>query len=154
MVSPAEAPAVLADSAVPAPDAAAARLDAASAPATDETRIPAAMPQDMIPEAAPAAAAPEAQPQSDQASDQAREPAPAPDETEPGLAGLAEMNTRVLAFMRDETEAALSFWSALCEARTPADVARLQVAEVRRSLAAALACWSDLARLALRRRAF
>ncbi|MBY0298167.1 MAG: phasin family protein [Methylobacterium sp.] len=64
------------------------------------------------------------------------------------LRGVAEINARLLAFMRDETEAAFSFWRALRNASNPGEAMQLHAEEVGRIVTAAFACWSDVTRRA------
>ncbi|MEA1830787.1 phasin family protein [Methylobacterium durans] len=61
---------------------------------------------------------------------------------------VSGMNATVLAFIRNESAAALSHLQALGSAKSPADLIRLQVAEMQRVADASLTCWSDLARKA------
>ncbi|GJE04161.1 phasin family protein [Methylobacterium isbiliense] len=64
------------------------------------------------------------------------------------LRGVAEINARLLAFMRDETEAAFSFWRALRTTSNPGEAMQLHAEEVGRIVTAAFACWSDVTRRA------
>ncbi|WP_407529547.1 phasin family protein [Methylobacterium oryzisoli] len=70
------------------------------------------------------------------------------DEAASALRGVVEINLRLLTFMRDETEAAFSFWRALRGASGPGEAMQLQAEEVGRIVSAAVACWSDVSRRA------
>lgn len=60
------------------------------------------------------------------------------------------MGSILIAYMQSESAAAMSHMRALGEARSPADMIRLQVTEMQRVADASLTCWVALARSASR----
>ncbi len=54
---------------------------------------------------------------------------------------MVEIGSTIAQYMRGEGEAALAHVRALTDARTPADLIRLQVGEVQRAADASLSCW-------------
>ncbi len=59
----------------------------------------------------------------------------------PGRWDVVEIGSTIARYMRGEGEAAMAHFRALSDARTPADLIRLQVGEVQRAADASLSCW-------------
>jgi hypothetical protein len=59
---------------------------------------------------------------------------------------VAGIGATVAGYVRGESEAVAAHLRALSEARSPADVIRLQVGEIQRAADASLTCWSTVAR--------
>ncbi|MCJ2137517.1 hypothetical protein MKK69_26325 [Methylobacterium sp. J-026] len=74
-----------------------------------------------------------------------RQAVPAPMQDPVALApdrfDMVEIGSTIARYMRGEGEAALAHVRALTDARTPADLIRLQVGEVQRAADASLSCW-------------
>ena len=68
-------------------------------------------------------------------------PAPHPIALAPDRVDMGEIGSTIARYMRGEGEAALAHVRALSDARTPADLIRLQVGEVQRAADASLSCW-------------
>lgn len=68
----------------------------------------------------------------------------------PTLAPLTEINAKLFAFARGESEAALAHFQALVRAKSPAEAIRLQVTEMQRAADASLTCFSEIVRSANR----
>ncbi len=64
------------------------------------------------------------------------------------MQGVFAVNARLAEFVRGETLAALAYWRALLEVRSPSDLLECHLTEVNRSVEAAIACWSDIGRSA------
>jgi hypothetical protein len=86
----------------------------------------------------------------EQAAPEAPRAAPTEEAPAAALGGVAEINARLIDFVKTEAEAAFTFWRALRAAKTPGEAVRLQTAEVERAVSAAVTCWGDLARSAAR----
>jgi hypothetical protein len=59
----------------------------------------------------------------------------------PDRLDVVEIGSTIARYVRGEGEAALAHFRALTDARTPADLIRLQVGEVQRAADASLSCW-------------
>lgn len=59
---------------------------------------------------------------------------------------LAGIGATIAGYVRGEGEAAAAHMRALGGARSPAELVRLQVGEIRRAAGASLTCWSQVAR--------
>lgn len=68
----------------------------------------------------------------------------------PPFAPLTEINAKLFAFARGESEAALAHFQALARAKSPAEAIRLQVTEMQRAADASLTCFSEIVRSANR----
>ncbi|TFZ61328.1 Phasin [Methylorubrum sp. Q1] len=68
----------------------------------------------------------------------------------PTLAPLTEINAKLFAFARGESEAVLAHFQALAQAKSPAEAIRLQVTEMQRAADASLSCFSAIVRSANR----
>ncbi|KQQ31166.1 Phasin [Methylobacterium sp. Leaf123] len=68
----------------------------------------------------------------------------------PTLAPLTEINAKLFAFARGESEAVLAHFQALARAKSPAEAIRLQVTEMQRAADASLSCFSEIVRSANR----
>ncbi|MFD6320173.1 phasin family protein [Methylorubrum thiocyanatum] len=68
----------------------------------------------------------------------------------PTFAPLTEINAKLFAFARGESEAALAHFQALARAKSPAEAIRLQVTEMQRAADASLTCFSEIVRSANR----
>ncbi|ACB80342.1 conserved hypothetical protein [Methylorubrum populi BJ001] len=68
----------------------------------------------------------------------------------PTFAPLTEINAKLFAFARGESEAALAHFQALVRAKSPAEAIRLQVTEMQRAADASLTCFSEIVRSANR----
>ncbi|MEN3208859.1 phasin family protein [Methylorubrum populi] len=68
----------------------------------------------------------------------------------PPFAPLTEINAKLFAFARGESEAALAHFQALVRAKSPAEAIRLQVTEMQRAADASLTCFSEIVRSANR----
>ena len=66
------------------------------------------------------------------------------------LAPFTEINAKLFAFARGESEAVLAHFQALARAKNPAEAIRLQVTEMQRAADASLTCFSDIVRSANR----
>ncbi|MBE7249372.1 MAG: hypothetical protein INR63_30915 [Actinomycetospora chiangmaiensis] len=67
---------------------------------------------------------------------------------------VVEISSTIARYMRGEGEAALAHLRALSDARTPADLIRLQVGEAQRAADASLSCWVTVVSKASRVMAF
>ncbi|WP_298955228.1 phasin family protein [uncultured Methylobacterium sp.] len=64
------------------------------------------------------------------------------------MQGVFAVNARLAEFVRGETLAALAYWRALLDVRSPSDLLECHLSEVNRSVESAIACWSDIGRSA------
>jgi hypothetical protein len=129
------------------------QLEPSSAAAPDEAPIPEAEPVVQA-GSAPTDAAPDLSPALVEPPAVAAAPAQQRIVFAPDRLDMIEISSTIARYMRGEGEAALAHLRALSDARTPADLIRLQVGEAQRAADASLSCWVTVVSKASRVMAF